>query len=162
MSELTDNFIEEAKSKNVKFNSRVMERPMKDKEGNEVQHKQMILQTALQVGKDKVVPCAVVLQDNDDLEYVNYQMNYNRIGLVTDRNELPRILEKINEINGMKSGYYHFVVKPDGELHMRHLGIVGKDVTPAISTFIHGGRILRMLMPELSEIKGLDLSTRLD
>jgi hypothetical protein len=62
----------------------------------------------------------------------------------------------------MKSGYYHFVVNPDGELHMRHLGIMGEDPTPAISTFIHGGRILRLVMPELRELKGIDLSTRLD
>lgn len=162
MSELTDKFIQEAERKNVKFNAREMERPLKDKEGNEVAHKQVILQTALQVDQNKVVPCAVVLHDDDKLEYINYQMNYNRIGLVTDRNELPNILEKINELNGMKSGYYHFVVNPDGELHMRNLGIMGNDTTPAISTFIHGGRIVRLVMAELRELKGIDLSTRLD
>lgn len=162
MSQITDNFVLEAERKNVKFNARVMERTMKDSKGNEVPHKQLILQTALQVDQDKVVPCAVVLHDTDDLEYVNYQMNYNRVGLVTDRNELPTILEKINELNAMKSGYYHFVVNPDGELHMRHLGIVGMDATPAVSTFIHGGRILRMVLPELQGLNGLDLSTRLD
>ena len=162
MSELTDKFIQEAERKNVMFNAREYERPVKDPQGNEMKHKQVILQTSLQVNDDKVVPCAVVLHDDENLEYINYQMNYNRIGLVTDRNELPNILEKINELNGMKSGYYHFVVNPDGELHMRHLGIMGDDATPALSTFIHGGRILRLLMAELSELKGIDLSTRLD
>lgn len=162
MSELTDKFIQEAERKNVMFNERKYERPVKDQQGNETTHKQVILQTSLQVNDDKVVPCAVVLHDDDNLEYINYQMNYNRIGLVTDRNELPNILEKVNELNGMKSGYYHFVVNPDGELHMRHLGIMGDDPTPALSTFIHGGRILRLLMSELNELKGIDLSTRLD
>lgn len=162
MSAITDNFVQEAEKKNVMFNSRVMERTMTDNQGNEVPHKQLILQTALQVDQEKVVPCAVVLHDTEDLDYVNYQMNYNRIGLVTDRNELPTILDKINELNAMKSGYYHFVVNPDGELHMRHLGILGMDATPALSTFIHGGRILRLIMPELQELAGLDLSTRLD
>ena len=89
-------------------------------------------------------------------------MNYNRIGLVTDRTELPRILEKLNELNGMKSGYYHFVVSPDGELHMRHLGIVGKDPVPAVNVFIHGGNILRMVMNDLASLDGLDLSTNLN
>ena len=127
MSELTERFIEEAERKKVKFKSRSVERPMTDSKGNEINHKQMVLQTALQVNKNKVVPCAVVIHDTDDLEYVNYQMNYNRIGLVTDRNALPAILEKINELNSMKSGYYHFAIKSDGELYMRHLGIVGMD-----------------------------------
>src|SRR5690625_404345 len=113
MSELTDKIIQAAEQKNVKFNAREIERTLKDKDGNEVSHKQVDLQTALQVDQNKVVPCAVVLHDNEDLEYINYQMNYNRIGLVTDRNELPNILEKINELNGMKSGYYHIVVNPD-------------------------------------------------
>lgn len=162
MSKLTDKFIEEAKEKNIKFNSQVIERPMTNSTGKEVNHKQLILQTALQVTKNKVVPCAVILHDTDQLEYVNYQMDYNRIGQVTDRNALPEILEKINEINSMKSGYYHFVVKPDGELHMRHLGIVGNDTTPAVSTFINGGKILRTILPELKEIEGLDLSNHLN
>src|SRR5699024_3939833 len=134
----------------------------KNKEENEIDHKHAILETELQVDQNTAVPYAAVLHNDDNLEYINYQMNYNRIGLVTDRNELPNILEKINELNGMKSGYYHFVVNPDGELHMRNLGIMGDDPTPAISTFIHGGRILRLVMAELRELKGIDLSTRLD
>lgn len=162
MSEITDNFLKEAERKKVKFNGKEMERKGKDRKGNDVTTTQLVLQTALQVTEEKVVPCAVVLHDTDDLEYVNYQMNYNRIGLVTDRTELPRILEKVNELNSMKSGYYHFVVKPDGELHMRHLGIVGKDPVPAVNVFIHGGNILRMVMNELKELDGLDLSTSLD
>lgn len=162
MSGITDNFLKEAERKKVKFNGKEMERKGKDRKGNDVTTTQLVLQTALQVTEEKVVPCAVVLHDTDDLEYVNYQMNYNRIGLVTDRTELPKILEKVNELNSMKSGYYHFVVKPDGELHMRHLGIVGKDPVPAVNVFIHGGNILKLVMNELKELDGLDLSTSLD
>lgn len=162
MSQITDHFIQEAERKRVKFNSREVERKAKDKQVNDITHKQLILQTALQVTEDKVVPCAVVLHESEELEYVNYQMNYNRIGLVTDRHELPNILEKVNELNAMKSGYYHFVVSPDGELHMRHLGIIGEDPVPAVNIFIHGGNILRMVLSELAELDGLDLSTNLD
>lgn len=162
MSVISDNFLKEAESKKVKFNGKIIEKPAKDREGNDIVSKQNVLQTALQISEDKVVPCAVVIHETDELEYVNYQMNYNRIGFVTDRNELPNILEKINELNAMRSGYYHFVVNPDGELHLRHLGIMGKDPIPAVNTFIHGGNILRLVMKELAELKGLDLSTRLD
>lgn len=162
MSVISDNFLKEAESKRVKFNGKIIEKPAKDREGKDIVSKQNVLQTALQINEDKVVPCAVVIHETDDLEYVNYQMNYNRIGFVTDRTELPNILEKINELNAMKSGYYHFVVNPDGELLLRHLGIMGKDAVPAVNTFIHGGNILKLVMNELAELNGLDLSTRLD
>lgn len=162
MSQLTDNFVQEAERKKVKFNGKVVESKSKNRSGDEVIQKQLVLQTALQVTNDKVVPCAVVIHETDNLKYVNYQMTYNRIGLITDRNELPTILEKINEFNSMKSGYYHFVVTPDGELLMRHLGILGSDPVPAVNVFIHGGNILRLLMAELSQLDGIDLSTNLD
>lgn len=162
MSQLSDKFVQEAERKKVKFNGKVLETKSKNPNGDQVIQQQLVLQTALQVTQDKVVPCAVVIHETDSLEYVNYQMTYNRVGFVTDRNELPRILEKINEINSMKSGYYHFVVNPDGELLMRHLGILGPDPVPAVNVFIHGGNILRLLMKELGDLSGLDLSTRLD
>lgn len=162
MSKITDRFLQEAEKKKLEFSSRVVERTLKDKEGNEIPHEQLILQTALRVNEEKVVPCSLFIHDTDKMDYVNYQITYNRIGLVTDRNELPKILEKINELNSMKSGYYHFAINPDGELHMRNLGILGIDPLPTLNTFMHGGRILRSIMPELQGIKGLDLSTNLD
>lgn len=162
MSKITDRFLQAAESKNIKFSPRVVEKSLKDKEGNEIPHKQLILQTALRIHEGKAVPCSLFIHDTDEMDYVNYQITYNRIGLVTDRNELANILEKVNEINMMKSGYYHFAVSPDGELHMRNLGIIGEDPLPTINTFMHGGRILRALMPELNKIKGLDLSQNLD
>lgn len=162
MSIITDRFLQEAEKKKLEFSSRVVERSLKDKKGNEIPHEQLILQTALRVSEEKVVPCSIFIHDTDDMDYVNYQITYNRIGLVTDRNELPNILEKINEINSMNSGYYHFAVNPDGELHMRNLGILGIDPLPTLNTFMHGGRILRGIMPELSELEGLDLSNNLD
>lgn len=162
MSQLTDSFIKEAESKKVKFNGKVVENKSHNSHGDEVIQKQKVLQTALQISQDKVVPCAVVIHETDTLEYVNYQMTYNRIGYITDRNQLPTILEKLNEFNSMKSGYYRFVISPDGEMSMRHLGILGPDPVPAVNIFIHGGNILRLLMREFSELDGIDLSTRLD
>lgn len=162
MSKLTDRFLQEAEEKKVKFSSRVAERKLKDKEGNEIPHEQLILQTALRVDEEKIVPSSIFIHDTDKMDYVNYQITYNRIGLVTDRNELPNILEKINELNSMKSGYYHFAISPDGELHMRNLGILGDDPVPTLNTFLHGGRILRAIIPELEKVEGLDMSNNLD
>lgn len=158
MSKITNRFLQETEKKNLKFSSRVVEKKLKDKEGNEIPHDQLILQTALRVDEEKVVPCSIFIHDTDDMDYVNYQITYNRIGLVTDRNRLSNILEKINELNLMETGYYHFAISPDGELHMRNLGILGENPVPTVTTFMHGGRILRALMPELMKIEGLDLS----
>ncbi len=162
MSILTERFLQEAESRQIKFNTKQVERTMKDKEGNEIPHKQLILQTALQVSEDKVVPCSVIIHDTDKMDHVNYQITYSRVGLVTDRLQLPAILEKLNELNSVETGYYHFIVSPDGELQMRNLGILGADPVATLTVFMHGGRILRAIMPKLEEIEGLDLSTRLD
>ncbi|MDN6731541.1 MAG: hypothetical protein L0L39_05100 [Atopostipes suicloacalis] len=162
MSKITNRFLQEAEKKKLQFSSKVVERNLKDKDGNEVPHEQLILQTALRVDEEKVVPCSLFIHDTDEMDYVNYQITYNRIGLVTDRNKLSDILEGINEFNLMKTGYYHFAISPDGELQMRNLGILGDDPIPTINTFMHGGRILRALMPELEKIEGLDLSNNLN
>ena len=39
---------------------------------------------------------------------------------------------------------------------------MGQDPVPALNVFIHGGNILKLVMNELAQLKGLDLSTRLD
>lgn len=162
MSRITDRFVQEAEHKQIKFTSKIIERTMKDRQGNDIPHEQRVLQTGLRISEEKTVHCSVVIHETDEIDYVNYQMMYSRIGLVTDRLQLPNILEKLNELNSVKAGYYHFIVTPDGELQMRNLGIIGIDPIPTITTFLHGGRILRALMPELEAIEGLDLTERSD
>lgn len=161
MSLITDKFKQVAADQNVKFNDRTISKPIKDQNGKEIEQKQVIFQSALQAKKGKPVPCAVIIQESP-ADRVNYQISYNKIGYVTDRNKLPDILTTLNELNSVRSGYYHFVVNQDGELHMRHLGITGEDVRPLMNTFVFGGRILRSLLPELEQIAGLDLTPRND
>lgn len=156
---ITEKFKQVAADQKVQFKDREITKPVKDKEGNEVEQKQVVFQSALQVEKGKPVPCAVIIQDSAS-DRVNYQITYNKIGYVKDRNKLPDILVALNDLNSVRSGYYHFVVGQDGELHMRSLGITGEDVRPLVNTFIFGGRILRSLMPELKQIEGLDLTPR--
>lgn len=159
MSIITEKFKQVAADKNVQFKDKEVTKPAKDREGNEIDQKQVIFQSALQAEKGKPVPCAVIIQESS-ADRVNYQITYNKIGYVKDRNKLPDILVKLNELNSVRSGYYHFVVGQDGEVHMRSLGITGEDVRPLVNTFIFGGRILRALLPELKQIEGLDLTPR--
>lgn len=157
MSLITDKFEAIANDRNIQFKSEVHSRPLKTRDGKEVEQKQKVFQTSLKVGDNTVVPSSVVIHDSG-LDRVNYQITYNKIAQVTDRHKLPQILEKLNELNSMKSGYYHFIVTPDGELVLRHLGITGEDVRPLLNTFVYGGRILNLLTPELKEIDGLKLT----
>jgi len=159
MSLITDKFKQVAEDQNVKFNDKVIEKPLKDKNGNEVKQKQAVFQSGLRINEDKVVPCSVIIHDAAG-DRVNYQITYNRIGYVTDRNKLPDIMVELNELNRVRTGYYHFAVTPDGEIHMRNLGITGEDVRPLINTFVFGGRILKTLLPELEKIEGVDLTQR--
>lgn len=159
MSLITDKFKQVAQDQNIKFTDKVLEKPMKDKNGNEIQQKQAVFQSGLRVNEDKIVPCSVIIHDAAG-DRVNYQITYNRVGYVTDRNKLPEVMVELNELNRIRSGYYHFAVTPDGEVHMRNLGITGEDVRPLINTFVFGGRILKALLPELEKIDGIDTSQR--
>lgn len=159
MSLITEKFKRVAEDQNVKFKDKVLERPVTTKDGKEVTHKQHAFQSGLQIKKSKVVPCSVIIHDAP-ADRVNYQITYNRIGYVTDRNKIGSVLEDLNELNRVRAGYFHFVISKDGELIMRNLGITGEDVRPLVNTFIYGGKILRALLPDLEKITGLDLSQR--
>ncbi len=159
MSVITDNFKYLAQDRKIQFKTREIEAPIRNKDGEETPQKQLIFQTALRVKKDKAVACGVIIHESDATR-VNYQITYNKIGYVTDRNKMPEIVTELNEINAMRSGYYRFIVSGDGEIIMRHLGITGEDVSPMMDTFVYGGRILAALLPELAKIDGVDVSQR--
>ena len=159
MSVITDNFKHLAQEKKIQFKTKDIEAPIRKKDGEEVKQQQIVFQTALRVNQNKAVACGVIIHDAD-VPRANYQITYNKIGYVTDRNRLPEILTELNEINAMRSGYYRFVISGDGEIIMRHLGITGEDVKPMMDVFVFGGRILNALLPELEKIEGLDLTQR--
>lgn len=156
MSLITDNFEKVAKERNLEFDHQENRYPLKNADGEEVEQVQQFYQTSLKISQTEAVPCAVIIHDAP-MDIVNYQITYNHIGQVTDRNKLAGILEKLNEINSLKSGYYHFVVSASGELVMRHLGMTGEDTHPLVDTFMSGGRILNLLIPELRQISGLKI-----
>ncbi|WP_208560182.1 hypothetical protein [Marinilactibacillus kalidii] len=159
MSTITDNFKALAEEKQIQFKTKEVPAPVRNKDGETTEQKQILFQSALRVTKDKPVGCAVIIHDAS-VERVNYQITYNKIGYVTDRNKLPDILAALNELNAMRSGYYRFLVSGDGEIFMRFLGITSEDVRPVMDVFIFGGRILRALLPELEKMEGIDLTPR--
>ncbi|HAJ69682.1 MAG: hypothetical protein ACTHVM_06885 [Alkalibacterium gilvum] len=157
MSKITDNFKYLAQDRKIEFKTKEIETPIRRKDGEDITQKQIVFQTALRINDDKAVACGVIVHDSDQPR-VNYQVTYNKIGQVTDRNKMPQITSDLNDINAMRSGYYRFVVSGDGEIIMRHLGITGEDASPMMDVFVYGGRILRAVLPELEKIEGVDLS----
>ncbi|GEK91195.1 hypothetical protein [Alkalibacterium kapii] len=157
MSKITDNFKYLAQDRKIEFKTKDIETPIRRKDGEDIVQKQMVFQTALRINEDKAVACGVIIHDSDQPR-VNYQVTYNKIGQVTDRNKMPQITSALNDINAMRSGYYRFVISGDGEIIMRHLGITGEDASPMMDVFVYGGRILRAVLPELEKIDGVDMS----
>ncbi|GAA0353495.1 hypothetical protein GCM10008932_03200 [Alkalibacterium iburiense] len=157
MSKITDNFRYLAQDRKIQFKEREVKAPLRKKDGSEVEQKQLVFQTALRVNNEKAVACGVIIHDAESPR-VNYQITYNKIGYVTDRNKMPEITTQLNDLNAMRSGYYRFVISGDGEIIMRHLGITGEDVGPMMDVFVYGGRILGTLLPELAKIEGIDVS----
>ncbi|SFC45207.1 hypothetical protein SAMN04488102_10738 [Alkalibacterium subtropicum] len=157
MSKITDNFMHLAQDRKIQFKMKDIETPIRTKDGEQVTQKQIVFQTALRIQDKKAVACGVIIHESDQPR-VNYQITYNKIGQVTDRNKMPEITTALNEINAMRSGYYRFVVSGDGEIIMRHLGITGEDASPMMDVFVYGGRILKALLPQLEKIEGVDVS----
>lgn len=157
MSVITDKFTHLAQDRKIQFKTKELDAPIHKKDGETVTQKQIVFQTALRIQKDKAVACGVIIHDSDQ-QRVNYQITYNKIGQVTDRNKMPQITTELNEINAMRSGYYRFVISGDGEIVMRHLGITGEDVSPMMDVFVYGGRILKALLPQIGNIDGVDIS----
>lgn len=156
MSQITENFEKIVKERKIDFEHQEHRYPTKNAKGKKVEEVQQFYQTTLKISATEGVPCAIVIHDAS-MERVNYQITYNRIGQVTDRHKLPAILEKLNEFNSLKTGYYHFVISASGELSMRHLGMTGVDTRPLVDTFVAGGSILNLLLPDLRKLDGLKI-----
>lgn len=101
----------------------------------------------------QVLVVEIILQDGDQ-DYVDCQVIYRHIHILTDYNKRGEALDLINELNEMKTGYYHLHLALDGEIFLRNLMRVGEDVTPLYETIVYGSSIGRNLMPQLVERLG--------
>lgn len=117
----------------------------------ELQNNQVLFTGGFRLQENQQIPFGIVF-DASDQETVDYQVMYNRIGYLNNRDKKPELLDYLNEINQMKAGYYSFTVRDDGEIYLRTLGRTGQDVKAAYEVMIYGGSIAQALMPELNEL----------
>lgn len=141
MNIIIDNFEQMIKEKDM---------PLAKKE---IQHGQILFNGAFRVKKNMRLPFGVVF-DNKDSETVDYQIVYHRIAYLRDFSKKAETLEKLNELNEMKSGYYRFCLAGDGEIYMRLLARTDEHVRPVYEMMVMGGNIAKALLPEIEEITG--------
>ncbi|MBD3948802.1 hypothetical protein I4Q36_04435 [Tuanshanicoccus lijuaniae] len=103
--------------------------------------------------ESRVLVVEIILQ-NGDQPYVDCQVIYRNIHILTDYNKRQDALDVINELNEMHTGYYHLFLALDGEIFLRSLMRIGEDVTPLYETIVYGSSIGRNLMPKLAERLG--------
>ncbi len=141
MSKITDNFEKILREKNL---------PLTKKE---IENGQVLYNGAFRVTKSKRLPFGIVF-DGRDNPTVDFQIIYNRLAYIQSFEQKAEVMELLNELNEMKSGYYRFCVRGDGEIYMRLLARTSEDVRSAYEMMVMGGNIARALLPEIEKITG--------
>lgn len=119
----------------------------------EIKNNQILFNGAFRVKKNMRLPFGVVF-DSKDSETVDYQIVYHRVAYVRDFSKKEEVMNLLNELNQMKSGYYRFCLAGDGEIFMRLLARTSEDVRPVYEMMVMGGNIAKALLPELEKATG--------
>lgn len=139
MNQIIENFRETLKEQNMNLTK------------EELKNNQVLFTGGFRLRENQQIPFGIVF-DASDQETVDYQVMYNQIGYLDNRDKKSELLDYLNEINQMKAGYYSFTVRDDGEIYLRTLGRIGQDVKAAYEVMIYGGSIAQALVPELDEL----------
>ena len=96
----------------------------------------------------------VVFDNKQDTETIDYQIVYHRVAYARNFEQKLEVLELLNELNEMKSGYYRFCLAGDGEIYMRLLARTTEEVQPVYEMMVMGGNIAKALLPEIEKLVG--------
>ncbi len=105
------------------------------------------------VTKERILIVEVIIQDNDK-KYFDAQIIYRNVHRLNDPGKEDEALELINELNGMRTGYYSLFLAGDGEIYLRSLMRTGQDPYPLYETLVVGSGISRTLQPLMQEKLG--------
>lgn len=144
MRTITENFETVLREKQISLSKRTL------KNG------QLLYNGVFQLQKSRGIPFGVVLDKAEGIS--DYQIVYHKLGYVTDFKQKAEVLELLNELNEMKTGYYRACLGGDGEIYLRLLAKTSNDIQPLYQMMVAGGAIARGLMPELEKIEGINTS----
>lgn len=120
----------------------------------EIQNGQLLFNGAFRIRKNLSLPFGVVFDNKQNTKTIDYQVVYHRLAYVRDFDKKVEVLELLNELNEMKSGYYRFCLAGDGEIYMRLLARTTEDVQPVYEMMAMGGNIAKTLLPEIEKVVG--------
>lgn len=143
MTTLTDNFEELLRSKKI---------PLKK---NVIQKGQILYNGNFRLSETQSLPFGIVF-DSKDNPVIDYQITYHRLAYVADYSKREAVLDLINELNQLKSGYYTVCLGGDGEIYLKLLGRTSDDILPVYEMMVFGSSIAKALLPEISQV--LDLA----
>lgn len=138
MSKIIDNFEQKLNERNLPMTKR------------EIKNNQILFNGAFRISEDRTLPFGIVF-DARDQETVDFQVLYNRVAYIENFDTKGRVLEFLNDLNEMRSGYYRFCVRDDGEIYLRLLAKTSQDIQAAYEMMVMGGSIARGLIPEIEE-----------
>lgn len=88
------------------------------------------------------------------VEQTDVQVTYRYVSMLTDYDKRGDLLEVLNELSYMATGYYTMHLAGDGEIYMRTLIRTHADVLPLYETLIQGPAIVRSILPQIEKVAG--------
>ncbi|MCA9766341.1 MAG: hypothetical protein KC455_07980 [Carnobacterium sp.] len=138
MTKITDQFETILKEKQIPLAKR------------EIENGQVSYNGKFQLTKEKALPFGIVFDKED--ERSDYQIVYHHLAFVSNFNKKVAVLELINELNELQSGYYRICLGSDGEIYMRLLGRTSTDVMPLYEMLVTGSTIAKAILPRIEEV----------
>lgn len=136
---MIENFEAVVKEKNI---------PLKKSELN---NGQILFNGNFRLTKTKVLPFGIVF-DNKDAQSVDFQITYHKLAYVQDFSKKPAVLELLNELNQLKSGYYSVVLAGDGEVYLKLLSRTTNDILAAYEMMVFGSTIAKVVIKEIEKV----------
>lgn len=101
------------------------------------------------LNEEKIVLVEVIIQNTEE-EYLDVQVIYRNLYQVSDFSQHQQALAMINELNEIKTGYYHLFLAGDGEIYLKALMRTGMDPQPLYETIVVGSVLSRKLLDEMN------------
>lgn len=135
LTKITDQFEKILKEKQIPLAKR------------EIENGQVSYNGKFQLTKDKALPFGIVFDKEDAIS--DYQIVYHHLAFVSNFSKKAAVLELINDLNELQSGYYRICLGSDGELYMRLLGRTTENVQPLYEMLVTGSTIAKAILPKI-------------
>lgn len=99
-----------------------------------------------------IVRVEVIIEDQKDVTDV--QIVVRSVGFLSDYDKRGDLLEVLNALNDVKTGYYRLYLAGDGEILLKLLSRTQKDVEETYQMLFSGVHIARMIQDDIEKVTG--------